>query len=364
MKNSVSVIIPTYNRSGLIARAIKSALAAMSPGDEVLVIDDGSTDETPAVVRQFGDAVRYIRIENSGQSAARNQGIRSARCPLVTMLDDDDEWMPDKLELQRKVMDTFPEVVFCFCNQLLKFSDGRISHDLLSILRDDQRVGSVDAPKNLGEILGPGVPFSSIAGLPKGRADFNIHVGDMYPILMEVFYAQNSAVMVRKELAGASYRYDEDLHNMDDTECFARLSKLGPAAYLDCELVEYFMHGGPRITHASEIYHMTTRITLLQRIWGADERFLKTHFARYQRLLKEKCLTRAKFLISDGRMKEAKEDLKIAGGPLSYSLLASLPYGLVRNILWVRRKVRRLRSILGVRTRVRKLLKKLSTEHE
>src|ERR1019366_10044964 len=117
LKNSVSVIIPTYNRSGLIARAIKSVLAAMSPGDEVLVIDDGSTDDTAAVVRSFGDAIRYIRIENSGPGAARNLGIRLAECPLVAFLDSDDEWLPDKMELQRKVMERFPEVVFCFSNR-------------------------------------------------------------------------------------------------------------------------------------------------------------------------------------------------------------------------------------------------------
>lgn len=340
MGNSVSVIIPTYNRSGLITRAIKSALAAMSPGDEVLVIDDGSTDDTPAVVRPFGDAIRYIRIENSGSSVARNLGILSARCPLVAMLDDDDEWLPDKLELQRKVMETFPEVVFCFSNLLCKHPNGRIVHDILSVWRADTRVGSADAPAALGKILGPAVPFSSIAGLPKGRADFNIHVGDMYPVLMEVFYASNSAVMVRKELAGASYRYDEDLRNMDDTECFARLSKLGPAAYLDCELAVQSVHAGPRLTDVPEISHLTTRITLLQRIWGADERFLKAHSARYQRLLKVLYLMRAKLLIGKGQLKEAKEDLKFVGGPLAYRLLASLPSGLVRNILGVRSKLR------------------------
>jgi glycosyltransferase involved in cell wall biosynthesis len=342
MKNGVSVIIPTHNRSHLIARAIGSALAAMSAGDELLVVDDGSTDDTPAVVRAFGDSVRYLRIDNSGPTAARNAGIRAARYPLVAMLDDDNEWLPDKLELQRKVMGAFPEAVFCFCNLLGKRSNGHIDHDLLSYWRDDARVGSVDAPRNLGEVLGPAVPFSSIASLPKGRADFNIHVGDMYPILMEVFYADNNAVMVRKELGGASYRYDEDLRNMDDTECFARLSKLGPAAYLDCELVEYFVHEGPRLTDATEVFHLTTRITLLQRIWGADERFLEAHSARYQSVLREKYLRRAKYLMADGQTKEAKEDLKVVDGPLSYMLLASLPSGPLKNILGVRRKVRKL----------------------
>ncbi len=215
-------------------------------------------------------------------------------------------------------------------------------HDLLSDWRDNPRIGSPDAPKDLRKILGPPVPFSSIAPLPAGRADFNVHVGDMYPILMEAFYANNSAVMVRKALAGASYQYDEKLRNMDDTECFARLSKLGPAAFLDCELVEYYIHEGPRLTNASEIFHITTRITLLERIWGADERFLETHAARYRSLQKEKRLLRARLLIADGRPKEALEDIRVADAPLSYRLVARLPGGFVKNALAVRRKMKRM----------------------
>jgi glycosyltransferase involved in cell wall biosynthesis len=63
MDDGISVVIPTHNRSALVARAIKSALAATSPGDEILVVDDGSTDDTAAVVQSFGDSVRYLRIE-------------------------------------------------------------------------------------------------------------------------------------------------------------------------------------------------------------------------------------------------------------------------------------------------------------
>ena len=349
LKNSVSVIIPTYNRSGLIARAIKSVLAAMFPGDEVLVIDDGSTDDTPAVVRAFGDAVRYIRIENSGPGAARNLGIRLAECPLVTFLDSDDEWLPDKLELQRRIMEAFPEVVFCFSNILCKHPDGRIDHDMLSVWRVDLNVGCGDSP-HLCEILGPGVPFSSIASLPKGRPDFNIHIGDLYPALMEVLYVSSIAVMVRKELAGASFRNAEDLRLMEDWECYAQLAKVGPAAYLDCDLAVQIVHAGPRLTDVTTLAQATGRIAVLQRVWGADERFLRTHSARYKSLLAFQYLRRAKLLIKKGQLNEAKEELQVHGGPLVYRLLASLPSGLVS-------------IIIGARTKAMLRLKWSSAEH-
>lgn len=215
MKNGVSVIIPTYNRSGLLVRAMKSALAAMSPIDEILVIDDGSTDDTEAVVRSFGGAVRYIRIKNSGASAVRNRGIRLAERPLVAFLDSDDEWLPEKLELQRTVMAQYPQVVFCFTNLITKYSNGKITGDVLSNWRKGPPVGWVDSPTHLSAFLGPGVPISSMAAFPNGRAGFNVHVGDMYPALMEVLYATTSAIMVRKALAGDSFRFDEDLRLME-----------------------------------------------------------------------------------------------------------------------------------------------------
>lgn len=81
--NAVSVIIPTHNRSGLVGRAVESALAAADPGDEVIVIDDGYTDDMGEVLWPFHDKIRYVRAENSGLGAARNLDLNQATRPLV-----------------------------------------------------------------------------------------------------------------------------------------------------------------------------------------------------------------------------------------------------------------------------------------
>jgi len=98
----VSVVIPTYNYGRYLGQAIDSALIQAS-GDltlEVIVVDDGSTDDTAGVVERFGSAVRYERQENRGPSAARNRGIAEARGDFVAFLDADDHWLPGKLALQ------------------------------------------------------------------------------------------------------------------------------------------------------------------------------------------------------------------------------------------------------------------------
>lgn len=100
----VSVVVPTYNRSGLVGRAIRSVLAQSFQDWEMLVIDDASEDDTEEVVAGFSDSrIRYIQhATNQGGSAARNTGIREARGTYIAFLDSDDTWLPSKLELQVK----------------------------------------------------------------------------------------------------------------------------------------------------------------------------------------------------------------------------------------------------------------------
>jgi len=112
----VSVVIPTYNRARRVARAVRSVLEQTRPAEEVIVVDDGSTDGTAgAIRREFADAVRLIERPNAGPSAARNTGVRAARHDLIAFLDSDDAWRPDKLERQRPVMDD-PGVVLAATN--------------------------------------------------------------------------------------------------------------------------------------------------------------------------------------------------------------------------------------------------------
>lgn len=94
-----SIIIPAFNRAGKIGTAIRSVLAQSYPGFEIIVVDDGSTDDTEAVVKQFHDPrIHYIFQENRERGAARNTGTRSAKGELITFLDSDDEFLPGHLQ--------------------------------------------------------------------------------------------------------------------------------------------------------------------------------------------------------------------------------------------------------------------------
>lgn len=118
MKEKVSIIIPTYNRAHLIERSVKSVLNQTYREFELLIIDDGSTDNTREVIAGIeDDRIRYIYCENnSGAAGARNRGIAEAKCDYIAFQDSDDEWHPDKLERQMKVMQEAAEdtgLVYC-----------------------------------------------------------------------------------------------------------------------------------------------------------------------------------------------------------------------------------------------------------
>ncbi len=140
----VSVIVPTFNGAKHIGATIDSILAQTYRNLEVLVIDDGSTDDTPEVVRRYGSPVHYVQQSNAGTAAARNTGVRQSRGEIIALLDHDDLWLPRKLELQVPRFLSAPEVGLVFAGiEFFLHDTGRVTatyfpaeeldaHDLLA----------------------------------------------------------------------------------------------------------------------------------------------------------------------------------------------------------------------------------------
>jgi glycosyltransferase involved in cell wall biosynthesis len=124
----VSVIIPAYNRSSLLRLTVESVLAQTYPNVEIIVVDDGSTDDTAEVMKSYVEQGRiiYIRQANQGHSGARNTGIRSSSGEYLAFLDHDDLFMPRKLERQVQVLDTRPEIGLVHCGYYHVDEDGNL----------------------------------------------------------------------------------------------------------------------------------------------------------------------------------------------------------------------------------------------
>src|ERR1039458_7717935 len=122
---SISVVIPAYNAFAFIAETLDSVLQQTFPPDEILVIDDGSTDDTASIAESFGPPVRVFRRPNSRQGASRNFGVQKASCEWIAFIDADDLWEPNKLERQMTELASHPEADLCYTDHERFAIEGR-----------------------------------------------------------------------------------------------------------------------------------------------------------------------------------------------------------------------------------------------
>ena len=149
------MITPTYNRAHLIGRALDSLLAQTYQDFEIIVVDDGSTDDTRQVLSRYGDRIRYVFQENAGPSAARNRGIRMAKGEYLAFLDSDDAFLPTKLALQVAYLEAHPEVGVVYSGWQIIGPDGTVQSEVRPI-----REGAI-----LKDLLLEGYLFPPIAAV-------------------------------------------------------------------------------------------------------------------------------------------------------------------------------------------------------
>ncbi len=113
----ISVIIPTFNRATLILEALESVLKQTVAVEEIIIVDDGSDDDTATVLQKYKDSIRIVRQENKGVSAARNRGIAEAKHDWLAFLDSDDLWKANKLERQKETLLEQPDYKICYTDE-------------------------------------------------------------------------------------------------------------------------------------------------------------------------------------------------------------------------------------------------------
>jgi glycosyltransferase involved in cell wall biosynthesis len=121
----ISVVIPAYNNANTLPDAVASVRSQAGPPREIIVVDDGSADQTVRILGDLaGPDLRIIQQPNGGPGAARNAGIRAAQGEWIALLDADDLWLPTKLSVQRAALEKNPSARFCFAGQVIRMPDG------------------------------------------------------------------------------------------------------------------------------------------------------------------------------------------------------------------------------------------------
>jgi glycosyltransferase involved in cell wall biosynthesis len=216
MQIRMSVIIPCYNQGRYLAEAIDSVLAQGRDDVEIIVVNDGSPDETDRVARAYGDRIVYIAQENRGLSGARNSGIQAAHGEYIAFLDSDDIYLPGTLDKLSGYLDEHAETALV-CGDVF-FYDGKQTQGL----------------------------YSSVMGRPRNPQNFRWEVVNYVP--------PSNPVMVRRAVFSQVQPFDEHLKNAaEDWLMWVRIARLYNMAYLDMPLTLYRQHGGNATAKSASI---------------------------------------------------------------------------------------------------------------
>jgi glycosyltransferase involved in cell wall biosynthesis len=246
MSPRISVIIPTFNRAHLVRQAIDSVIAQKVPDVEIIVVDDGSTDNTESVVGDYAGRVQYIRTENGGVAHARNIGTRHASGRFLTFLDSDDRHYPFTLELESRVLERLPEAAFV-CSEMSGFDDAGFfeRHHLKtyhgSAYRDPRLTYEriFERSMRLDDVIMP--PDSLLQGDPdaSGRRLFLGHIFDTY--LLKLIVCQNTVMFRREVLLQAGAR-NERIKYWEDVDLLLRICRRHPVCFVDVPTYQLRYH--------------------------------------------------------------------------------------------------------------------------
>ncbi len=207
----VSAIITTFNRAHFLEKAIQSVLAQTFTDFELIVLDNSSSDDTAEVVAGFKDPrIVYVKHPPLGISGARNLGVKTARGEFVGFLDDDDEWLPNKLELQVKKFDASPSSV-------------ALVYGGFERVTSEGEIYSTFTPRLRGNVL------------------------ERYVCGHDPLTGSASNPLIRKSAFDVVGRYDENIRTSEDWECYIRLARKFEFEFVPEPLLQIRKHGGARL---------------------------------------------------------------------------------------------------------------------
>lgn len=211
----ISLIIPSYNRSHLLKRALQSVFEQSLLPDEVIVVDDGSTDDTAEMLHNLFPQVIYLHQDNAGVSSARNLGIQHSTGSWIALLDSDDTWLKDKLVMQVSSLKQSPEIKICHTEEIW--------------IRNGTRVNAMNKHKKSG--------------------------GWIFEQCLPLCAMSPSSIMIHRSIFDELGLFDESLPACEDYDLWLRISNAFPVLFLEQPLINKY--GG----HEDQLSHQH---------WGMD----------------------------------------------------------------------------------------------
>ena len=257
----VSVVIPTYNRINLLERAVNSVIRQTKNAFEIIVVDDGSDDNSSEMVKQKFGSVILVRQENRGVSAARNKGIEISKGDWIALLDSDDEWKPNKLEKQINALNKDPDCFFSHTNE--------------TWIRNGVRINQGKRHKKYG--------------------------GYIFDKCLDICRISPSSVLFKKSILEHVGLFDDNLHVCEDYDLWLRITREHKILFIDEPLI--IKYGG----HSDQLSKNIDGIEIY-RIRSLEKLLRNIRIKRDDRLLVIEMLLNKLNIYYNGCLKRGKKE--------------------------------------------------------
>lgn len=312
MNNNVSVIIPAYNSSKYIEESVDSCIDQLGSSDELIIVDDGSIDETADVLKKYSNRgnVKYIYQKNGGPASARNTGMKWANCKYISFLDSDDSFLDGSIAVRRAFLDAHPKVSFVFSDHYLKRSVEGLSRKHHEVLL-------------LGK-LKKFIIFSE-------NNDFILSTNGMAQVYLSNPCFHFNTVMMRRDCLERCGYFNEDLLCAEDTEMMLRLlmsSKF--VGYLDLPTSNYnYFRNGISTNPERAISNHIKFFSHIYEMDGLDKKYVNKRIASKYIELSRHYLNEKKFNKTIGALADSFEYNKFNFE--AYKLFIKLFLGIIQN---------------------------------
>ncbi|HET9440607.1 MAG TPA: glycosyltransferase family 2 protein [Longimicrobiales bacterium] len=342
----VSVIIPTYNRAHIIGETIESVLAQTYQPIEIIIIDDGSTDNTSDVVAKYGSALRYLKQANAGVAAARNTAFGIARGEFIALIDSDDRWRPWKIELQVAFMKRWPSAGMVWTDMAAINETGDLVAEtyLRTFYKAHRDVTIEDVMTRVGTMADLSV------AVPDAVRARPIFLGDIFPHLIRGTLVHTPTTLLRRDCVRGTRGYDESLRiTGEDFDFHLRTTVQGEVGFLDVPAIDY------RVGHADQLTAPALGLAMARAYLKTVQHWLSEYGDRFALRAAEKAQLVASAhqwvgeqALMAGERGAARHHLwrSLRGSPTQPKLylllaLATLPASLFGTVRKLRRRLRR-----------------------
>ncbi len=247
MKPKISVVIPIYNMSTFIDKTLESVFHQEYPAHEIIVVDDGSTDDTPAILEKYSGTIRSRRTLNSGPSASRNTGIEMATGDYIAFLDADDVWFRDRLKILAGYIEQYPNIGLYACDYVVRY-----------------------------EALGPRLMKHSSCLTNQQHIPLNAPIRLPYSWLLdENFVGTASAVAVKKEIAKKAGLFDTAHSLAEDLDFYLRMAMISEFILID-RILFYKRNHPDSLSHSKIPLYLGHR-NVLSEISASHKEYQREH---------------------------------------------------------------------------------------